>query len=349
VTTIVMPSAAQNSEIMPFKDRFELVKNALTINRDEIASALGKAMEPERFQRVVSTLLASNPDLLQCALSSILLSAIRIAQLQLSPDPALGQAWLIPRKGKAEFQLGYKGVLTLCYRSQLVRAVRFNVVHKEERFEWKDGKDWRLMHVPTEKGWPTILADLSAAWCIIELRSGGMIPRVMYAAEIMRHKSRGKGSQPAWSDDIAAMAVKTVIADACRRAPFEAEIGRAFAQDMAGEEGRGQVIDLDVVDPSAPQEPQSKSEAFKAVFGEQETTEGTPIDDPLGDALDTDPDEPEPEPLSKAKLQSILDLAKANGMTAEDVERAWGHELIAAVASDETDILSAIKKTAKRR
>ena len=59
------------------------------------------------------------------------------------PGPSLGQAWMIPRKGQAEFQLGYKGVLNLAYRSPLIAAVRYGVVRKGDEFQWVDGRDWR--------------------------------------------------------------------------------------------------------------------------------------------------------------------------------------------------------------
>ena len=88
-------------------ERVKQIRALLAQNQKGLAVSLGRAMGYERFCRVVTTRVQTTPALLKCDPGSILVSAFRIAQLQLSPDPALGQAWIIPRKGRAEFQLGY--------------------------------------------------------------------------------------------------------------------------------------------------------------------------------------------------------------------------------------------------
>ena len=209
-------SAADRQEILPKEKAQVLLATTLKRNERGFQNALASTMPFERFARIVLTVCERTPKLYECDRSTLLLSCFRVAQLGLSPDPALGQAWLIPRKGKAEFQLGYKGILQLAYRSPLVSAVRYNVVRTDDEFEFVDGKSYRLRHAPGGMGWPENQAETVAAWCVIDLRSGGSIPRVMYLPEIMRHKQRGEGSQRAWSTDFAAMAVKSVIGDACR-------------------------------------------------------------------------------------------------------------------------------------
>lgn len=219
------------------------VRRMLAKNMTGISAALGSYMAPERFLAAVVAYCRVNPDLAdprKAEPSSLLLAVMRVAHLQLYPDPILGQAYIIPRKGKAEVQLGYKGVVALSYRSPLVSAVRYGVVGPDDHFVFRDGRSWVLEHEPCEDGWPENMDQVRAAWAIIELRSGGAIPRVMYRAEILRHKERGQGSQPAWQTDPSPMSVKTVLADACRRGPFEGEIGRAFALDHLGEIGKGQ-------------------------------------------------------------------------------------------------------------
>jgi recombination protein RecT len=210
-------AVSPSSQLVSIDEAVLPVRRMLAKNMTGISAALGKA-EP----------------------SSLLLAVMRVAHLQLYPDPILGQAYIIPRKGKAEVQLGYKGTLALAYRSPLVSAVRYGVVGPDDHFVFRDGRSWVLEHEPCEDGWPESMDQVRAAWAIIELRSGGAIPRVMYRAEIIRHKERGQGSQPAWQTDPSPMSVKTVLADACRRGPFEGEIGRAFALDHLGEIGKGQ-------------------------------------------------------------------------------------------------------------
>lgn len=317
----VQVSTADRQEIVPFAQAKVKIAELLQRNERGFTNALGGSQSFARFARIVLTVCERNPDLYKCDRSSLLLSCFRVAQLGLSPDPSLGQAWLIPRKDKAEFQLGYKGVLQLAYRSPLVSAIRYGVVREGDRFEFVDGKNYRLLHVPTGQGWPTKPAETIAAWCIVELRSGGSIPRVMFTPEIERHRSRGQGSQPAWSTDYAAMCAKTVIGDACRRAPVNTEAAQALGLDEAGDLEKGQpatdepeVIDVAEVIPS------DKTAAFIAAYGKPVPTEE--------------------QGMSREAFARVEAAAQAAGMTLADLSAAWGgKDLLLATPNDETELL----------
>lgn len=337
-----LPSQAATSQIVSRKDRADLVKAVLEANAPRIAAVLGKSMTPEKFAGVVIGLLREDENLLKCSPASIVMSAMRCAQLGFSPDRALGQCWLIPRKGKAEFQLGYRGLIALAYRSPLVAAVRYGVVAQGEEFTWRDGRNWQLDHVPGEDGWPANAEQTRAAWCVIDLRTGGQLPRVMGRAEIIRHRQAGGGSGPAWRDNFAAMAVKTVIADACRRAPLETEVGRAIEIDRMGDAGEGQpggeILDVEHVETTG-----GKVSAFKRAFSSAPQTaqesasdpndggepEGHPDDeDPFGGALDDrqageDDEQPEPAPVLP-HVRKVIDAAAKLGLTPEQASSQIG-------------------------
>jgi recombination protein RecT len=233
----------------PTSAPLDVIRRTLARHTNAVTALLAGYMSPERFMGSIVTLVRHNPDLQKCHPESILLAALRIAQLRLSPDPSVGQAWLIPRSKKvgpdqwvdwAEFQLGYKGVLQLAYRSPLVRDVRYGVVGPGDHFVWRDGREWVLEHVPTAAGWPTKMEDIVAAWAIVELVNGGAVPRVMYRQELLNHKARGQGKQPAWGTDPAPMSAKTVLGDACRRGPIDTESAIGINLDHEGEVGLGQ-------------------------------------------------------------------------------------------------------------
>ena len=266
-----LPSRVQDAEIQAPKDKLALISRGFELNKKTITALLGDSMEYPRFIAMLLSHVKASPELLKCSPSSLIFGGIRIARMRLSPDPALGMAWLIPRKGHAEFQIGYKGVLNLAYRSPLIAAVRYGVVRKGDEFLWVDGRDWQLKHIPGPEGWPTSPDETVAAWAILELRSGAAIPRVMWTPEILRHKGRGAGSQPAWKTDFAAMSVKTVLGEVCRRGPLGDEASYALNLDHRGEVGLGQprgadAIEAELVDPDA-KEPESKAQAFAETFG----------------------------------------------------------------------------------
>ena len=95
-----------------------------------IAQALPSVMTPERFTRMVFTALASNPQLNDCTPDSFLGAMMTAAQLGVEPNTALGQAYIIPYRNKgvleAQFQLGYKGLIDLAYRSGEVSIIHGN-------------------------------------------------------------------------------------------------------------------------------------------------------------------------------------------------------------------------------
>jgi recombination protein RecT len=376
-------AVSPSNQLVSIDEAILPVRRLLAANMTGIGAALGNYMAPERFLSAVVTLCRNNPDLAdprKANPSSLLLSVLRIAHLQLSPDPALGQAWIIPRKGKAEFQLGYKGALALSYRSPLVAGVRYGVVGPDDHFVWRDGRSWVLEHEPTEDGWPDNLDDVRAAWTIIELRSGSMLPRVMYRQEIIRHKDRGSYGE-VWRTDPAAMSVKTVIGDACRRGPFEGEIGRAFMLDHSGEIGRGQptttedersIIDLQPEEGGAGAKPSDK---FKAAhrqpkqpepvcsrcgksYGGEDDCVCPPLD--IETAEDDRPlDIPEavdcPTLLSRAKCDNLRRLAaeagdtECSGLISKAAELSGSGTLEQVPAVYESDLLKWIDNLNPRR
>jgi len=358
----------ETGQIAPRGQALQEIRQLLGREAKTVEAVLGRYMPVERFMGAIVTLCYHNPDLLAVNRDSLKLAVLRCAQLQLSPEPALGQVWIIPRRGRAEIQLGWKGCLTLAYRSPLVGAVRYGVVGQQDHFVWRDGRKWVLEHEPTEEGWPSNANEIRAAWAIIDLRTGHSIPRVMYKAEILRHKSRGSGAQPAWATDPAPMSVKTVIADACRRGPFEGELGRAFALDYQGEIGLGQPADeasAIEVTPVPPEEASSSAllDKLKAAHGieiatptaakEEVSVERQPGEDPIEDG------EPLPEPpwdelsekessfsvvfMRREQVERIRNLSVEKGLSEVELEARIGGRPEDQPAQDETRILAILR------
>ncbi len=60
--------------------------------------------------------MANNPNLMNCSVDSILNVGFEIVQAGLNPNPLFGQAYVVPFKGSAQLQIGYKGWIALGYR-----------------------------------------------------------------------------------------------------------------------------------------------------------------------------------------------------------------------------------------
>ena len=131
-----------------------LVSNSKTIhdrmleNRKQLADLIPIGMDVDRFLQIAWGVVRRNPDLLDCSVDSILSAVGQGAQLGLSFDPVLGQAFIIPRGKKATFMAGYRGLCQLAYRSKRISRIFAEVVCKGDQFEVVMGTDPKIIHIP---------------------------------------------------------------------------------------------------------------------------------------------------------------------------------------------------------
>ena len=120
----------------------------------EIKKALPAVITPERFTRIVLSALSTNPKLAQTTPQSFLSAMMTAAQLGMEPNTPLGQAYLIPyynsksRCNECQFQLGYKGLIDLAYRSGEVSIIQAQVVYENDEFTYSFGLEPVLRHIP---------------------------------------------------------------------------------------------------------------------------------------------------------------------------------------------------------
>ncbi len=198
----------------------------------------------DRMARIVMTEVRRIPALAECSIESLLGAMMEAAQLGLEPGP-IGLCYLLPYKGKATFQLGYKGMLSLAWRSEMIASVQSEVVHEADEFVYANGIPPELRHVPGagDRGEPT------HAYAVIGTVAGGWIFRVMTKTEIDAHRDRFSQAfkakrQTPWITDWDEMACKTVLNRTLKRAPITGEVQRAIDLDTKGELGVPQEIDI---------------------------------------------------------------------------------------------------------
>ena len=101
-----------------------------------INNTLGDPQEAKQFVASLTSAVTTNPALQECDAKSIVASAFLGAGLHLSPSPQLGQYYLVPfndkKSGvkKAQFILGYKGLMQLAMRSGQLKKI--NVIEIKE-------------------------------------------------------------------------------------------------------------------------------------------------------------------------------------------------------------------------
>ena len=203
----------------------------------EIAKALPSVITPERFTRIVLSALSTNPKLAETTPQSFLGAMMTAAQLGVEPNTPLGQAYLIPFfNGKTkclecQFQLGYKGLIDLAYRSGDVSIIQAQTVYENDVFEYELGLEPKLRHVPATK-------NRGKAICyygMFRTKDGGFGFEVMSVEDIRAHaekysKAYSSNSSP-WKSNFDEMAKKTVLKRVLKYAPLRSDFVRGVVQD----------------------------------------------------------------------------------------------------------------------
>lgn len=195
----------------------------------QIRKALPSVITPERFTRMVLTALSSSPKLQACTPMSFMGAMMQAAQLGVEPNTPLGQAYLIPYGNVCQFQLGYKGLIDLAYRSGEVSSIQAHEVHENDTFEYEYGLDPKLRHVPAQ----TDRGSVTFYYAVLKLRNGGVGFEVMSRDDVetfARKKSKAYNNGP-WKTDFDEMAKKTVLKKVLKYAPLKTEFARAVASD----------------------------------------------------------------------------------------------------------------------
>ena len=199
----------------------------------EIKKALPSVITPDRFTRMVLSAISTNPKLAECTPQSFLGSMMTAAQLGVEPNTALGQAYIIPYKNhgvmEASFQLGYKGLIDLAYRSGEVSIIQAQTVFEHDEFEYELGLDPKLKHIPATKD----RGNAIAYYAIFKTKDGGYGFEVMSMDDVRAHAKRYSKaySNSPWQTNFDEMAKKTVLKKVLKYPPLKSDFVRGITQD----------------------------------------------------------------------------------------------------------------------
>lgn len=199
----------------------------------QIEKALPSVITPERFTRIALTAYSRNEKLQECTAESFLGSMMQAAQLGVEPNTPLGQAYLIPYRNRGvmevQFQLGYRGMIDLAYRSGEVQNIQAHEVYQNDIFEYELGLNPKLRHVPALKD----RGDVILYYAVFKLTNGGVGFEVMSKEDVeafAKKKSKTYDTGP-WQSDFDAMAKKTLVKRLLKFAPLKSDFIRAVTTD----------------------------------------------------------------------------------------------------------------------
>ena len=237
---------------------------------EQLRRALPRAMNADRFLRIVLTQLRRIQNLSQCTSQSFFGCVIEAAQVGLEPG-VLGQCWILPyyntkkKVYEAQLVVGYRGLVQLAYRSQLVRAIWAREVYDGDRFVWEEGLLRRLEHTPGSSDHDP--ARITHTYAVVETASGGIVHDVMTRKDVdaVRARAKAKDYGP-WATDFAEMAKKTVLRRLLKVAPQSVELQRVLDSEEKSERGEQNDYGLEaagalaVAEDQTPQVEQGSSE-----------------------------------------------------------------------------------------
>ena len=307
------------------------VENQIQQMRGEFARAIGGATpqvqqeRAERFARVCITAFRQNAELQKCSPASILGAMLTCAQLGLEPNTPTGQAYLIPRWNsklrsmECQFQLGYRGVLELLYRSGAIASFNADVVYRGELerglFSYTSGIHPNIEHRidlldnSARTGDPK---DIVAAYAAVVLKSGEPVMRLVTRKEIdaAMAMSGGKaGPSAVWKSHYPAMAIKTAIHRLSKWLPTT-RIDEAFAEEAKYIEAQ-----------AAPAEAPQAGLSLEAMNAMMQAGQGVAVAAPQeAPAVEQTPaPQPEPGPIPETvKHRFPLSAAKSTIPVGED-------------------------------
>lgn len=215
------------------KKKASSIQDYIKIMEPAIKAALPSVITPERFTRITLSAVSSNPKLGQCTPQSFLGAMMSAAQLGVEPNSALGQAYLIPFRNhgvlECQFQIGYKGLIDLAYRSGQVTDIYAEVVYEHDEFRYELGLNPMLEHKPAMQD----RGNAIAYYAVFHTKDGGFGFKVMSVDDVRRHAQRYSKSYSngPWQTDFDSMAKKTVLKAALKYAPLKSEFFRNMSQD----------------------------------------------------------------------------------------------------------------------
>ena len=202
------------------------MQQCIKVMMPEIKKALPSVITPERFTRIVLSALSSNPQLAATTPQSFLGAMMTAAQLGVEPNTPLGQAYLIPYRNhgtlECQFQLGYKGLIDLAYRSGEVSMIQAQVVYAGDEFEYSFGLEPKLEHKPAKES----RGEATFVYAVFRTKDGGFGFDVMSIDDVRAHARKysqayNKGSTSPLQTNFEEMAKKTILRRAIARALTE--------------------------------------------------------------------------------------------------------------------------------
>ncbi|MCL1932245.1 MAG: recombinase RecT [Candidatus Azobacteroides sp.] len=210
------PAETKTPSSLPKKLSDAGMETVLRQPRKAFVAAGGTEQQFNREINFAVQCLMNSDYLLDCAkkFPENFVEAIKnVALTDLTLNPELRLAYLVPYKGKVKFQSSYIGKIEILTRAGVVRQIEANLVYESDTFGASKGTNSEIIHKPNY--FAANRGKLMGGYYVAVLPNGEKKFDVMPEARIKDIMNRseavkaGKGSP--WDTDFEEMAKKTII------------------------------------------------------------------------------------------------------------------------------------------
>lgn len=185
------------------------------------------------FVTTVLQIAAGNEQLRSCLPKTIFTAAAVAATMDLPINPNLGFAYIVPYKGQAQFQMGYKGFVQLAMRTG--QYLRLNVIEVYEN----QFKSWNELTEELEADFSIAGNGQIVGYCSYFKLINGFEKTVYWTLRrVQEHAAKYSknftSDKSIWKTDFTSMALKTVLkSNLSRWGILSVEMQKAIVADQA--------------------------------------------------------------------------------------------------------------------
>lgn len=248
--------------------KLEGIINAPSV-QDKFKMALDK--NADSFVASLIDIYSTDAYLQKCEPKGVVMEALKAATLKLPINKSLGFAYIVPYKGQAQFQLGYKGYIQLAQRTGQYKYINADAVYEGEKVHYN--KVTGELEINGEPSSDKAIGYFAHIETVNGFRKSTWWSREKVVAHAERFSQSYKSSHSPWKTDFDAMAVKTVLkALLSKYGIMTVEMSQAISADEPTAEARaqdeisrnanqGDIIDVEMTPPAQDSEPEQQQEA----------------------------------------------------------------------------------------
>lgn len=210
------------------------VQDVISGMKGQISQALPKHLTADRMIQMASSLISKNPKLAECSASSLIGAVMQASILGFRPVEQLGECYFVPYGGSVQFQIGYKGFISLARRTGELKNIYAEIVHAGDEFRVEYGLEPKLVHIPKMDNEN---APVTHVYAVARYKDDGYNFIVLTVNQVEKLRKRNpmqKGSASgAWGTDYEAMAKAKAIKQLSKYMPLSVDFIDATLSDEA--------------------------------------------------------------------------------------------------------------------